>query len=289
MAVFLPNQGQSQESATEEADALYQAEEWEKAAQAYEKVVDREPKNGRAWFRLGTSRRNLKLYQQAVAAFEEADKIGFAQPFSRYNIASGYALLNEKAKAFAWLDKAVEAGFANLGSLESDTDIASLREDARFGQVVEQVKINAEPCEHLPVYKQFDFWVGEWDVFTPQGQKAGTNRIERVAGGCILLENWTSARGPYKGKSINYYDPSKGKWVQAWVDSSAMILPIEGEFKEGAMHFQGEFVYRKGNKDLFRGTWTPLPDGRVRQFLEQSKDGGETWNTWFDGYYVRKD
>jgi hypothetical protein len=38
----------------------------------------------------------------------------------------------------------------------------------------------------------------------------------------------------------------------------------------------------------FRGLWTLLPDGRVRQFFEQSNDDGKTWVTWFDGYYTRK-
>jgi hypothetical protein len=37
----------------------------------------------------------------------------------------------------------------------------------------------------------------------------------------------------------------------------------------------------------FRALWTLLPDGRVRQFFEQSSDGGETWATWFEGFYTR--
>ena len=38
----------------------------------------------------------------------------------------------------------------------------------------------------------------------------------------------------------------------------------------------------------FRGTWTPLEDGVVRQHFEQSGDDGATWTTWFDGYYHPK-
>ena len=30
-----------------------------------------------------------------------------------------------------------------------------------------------------------------------------------------------------------------------------------------------------------------MPDGRVHQFIEHSADGGKTWKTYFDGYYVR--
>ncbi len=33
-------------------------------------------------------------------------------------------------------------------------------------------------------------------------------------------------------------------------------------------------------------TFTPQEDGSVRQFLEESSDGGETFSVWFDGRYV---
>jgi hypothetical protein len=48
----------------------------------------------------------------------------------------------------------------------------------------------------------------------------------------------------------------------------------------------GHALYiQSGDRRPFRGTWTPLPDGIVRQHFEESSDGGETWATWFDGYY----
>ncbi len=39
-----------------------------------------------------------------------------------------------------------------------------------------------------PEYRQFDFWVGEWDVALPDGKPAGTNRIAPILGGCALLD-----------------------------------------------------------------------------------------------------
>ena len=36
-----------------------------------------------------------------------------------------------------------------------------------------------------------------------------------------------------------------------------------------------------------RMNWTLLPDGRVRQWQENSTDGGATWTTRFVGYYRR--
>jgi hypothetical protein len=37
---------------------------------------------------------------------------------------------------------------------------------------------------------------------------------------------------------------------------------------------------------LNRITWTPNPDGTVRQHWEQSTDAGATWATIFDGLYA---
>jgi len=51
-------------------------------------------------------------------------------------------------------------------------------------------------------YRQFDFWIGEWDVLAPDGTRAGHNRVERIEGGCGLQENWTG-QGGGTGRSIS--------------------------------------------------------------------------------------
>jgi hypothetical protein len=143
------------------------------------------------------------------------------------------------------------------------------------------------PCEKQAEYRQFDFWAGEWEVTTADGAFAGKNRIDAIAGGCALLETWASARGPFVGSSLNYFDPTARRWVQVWSDSSGGVITIRGGLVDGAMRLEGELVSRQGQAKPFRGTWTPLPDARVRQHFEESSDGGKTWTTWFDGYYKR--
>jgi hypothetical protein len=44
---------------------------------------------------------------------------------------------------------------------------------------------------------------------------------------------------------------------------------------------------RTGHMDRQRITWTPNPDGSVRQHWEASTDAGKTWTTSFDGLYRR--
>ena len=140
------------------------------------------------------------------------------------------------------------------------------------------------PCS-APEAKQFDFWLGDWDVFTPDGKLAGTNRIERMYG-CVLHESWSNPK--VQGQSFNAYDPDRGVWHQTWVDSSGSLLLIEGAFREGSMRMSDATLPgKKDAKQLNEIAWTPMPDGSVRQLWRVSADGGATWTTSFDGKYVR--
>jgi hypothetical protein len=88
--------------------------------------------------------------------------------------------------------------------------------------------------------------------------------------------------------SINYYDPGQRKWVQVWVSSGGYRVEITGGLRDGSMVLEGEaYYYANCRRAPFRGVWTPLPDGRVRQYFEESSDGGKTWAPWFEGYYTR--
>ncbi|MGZ5041727.1 MAG: hypothetical protein ACXWBQ_13375 [Usitatibacter sp.] len=132
---------------------------------------------------------------------------------------------------------------------------------------------------------QFDFWVGDWDVFTPDGKLAGTNRIEKLYG-CVLHESWKSAK--VQGQSFNVFDAERGVWHQTWVDSTGSLLVIEGAFRDGEMTLSDAGL--PGKKDpgaVNEIAWMRRPDGSVRQHWRVSADGGKTWSTSFDGTYVR--
>jgi hypothetical protein len=145
------------------------------------------------------------------------------------------------------------------------------------------------PCT-APEYRQFDFWLGNWDVKDPQGAVVGTNRITREYDGCVLQEHW-EARGPRKqtGSSFNTWSAPAQKWHQTWVDSTGGFLLLDGGLVEGKMVLFGEAPARVGGGRLrHRITWSPLPGGTVRQVWESSRDEGKTWTVAFDGLYVRK-
>jgi len=143
------------------------------------------------------------------------------------------------------------------------------------------------PCENRKEFDQFDFWVGEWDVHVANGTFAGKNKIKKMQAGCALVENWLGASGN-PGISLNYFDVSSEEWVQVWSSAGGIQIDIRGGLTEEGMLLEGTINYvGNGTTALFRGLWTLLPDGRVRQFFEQSNDNGETWAPWFEGFYTR--
>jgi hypothetical protein len=204
-----------------------------------------------------------------------------------YNLACAYSRLKEKDKAFEWLNKAVANGFTQVNTLKTDDDLANIRNDERFKNVMDAVAKAATPCMFKNENRQFDFWIGEWDVINPQGQQVGTSSIQRIVDGCIIFENWTAANGSNIGKSFNFYDPNKNKWRQVWVGNNGQPIDFEGEFKDDAMRYTSISVGANGQKTLGRMTFFNLGD-KVRQLWETSTDDGKTWTVAFDGMYVRK-
>lgn len=146
-------------------------------------------------------------------------------------------------------------------------------------------QVAAAPCDSAN-HRAFDFWLGEWDVYTPDGKRAGSNRIEREYGGCVLHERYDTGRG-YSGESLNIYDASRKIWHQSWVDTSGTLLLLEGGIRDGKMVLEGHTAGADAAVIKHRISWTPNADGSVRQHWE-STDAKGAWTTAFDGKYVKK-
>jgi hypothetical protein len=144
------------------------------------------------------------------------------------------------------------------------------------------------PCAAAE-HRQFDFWIGDWEVRGPRGQVVGYNRITSILGGCALREEWTSADGRSLGSSHNAYSARDRRWHQEWVDNAASRLSLVGGLVGTAMVMEQRTRRSAADpEDVQRITWTPFPDGRVRQHWEASTDGGTTWTTAFDGTSARR-
>jgi hypothetical protein len=137
-----------------------------------------------------------------------------------------------------------------------------------------------------PEYRQFDFWVGSWDV-TMRGQPAGGNLVTLEEGGCLVHEHWTG-KGGGTGQSFNFFDRDDGAWHQVWVSNTGSVLYLTGHYADGTLTYLGETRRPDGTSLRHRLSFHPNGDGTVRQLWETSSDSGATWAVSFDGHYTKR-
>src|SRR5579872_5707933 len=90
---------------------------------------------------------------------------------------------------------------------------------------------NAAPAKHCTSaeYRQFDFWVGSWDVYPTGGsQLVAHSLIESVYNGCGVRENWMPLKVENSGGSLNIYVLAEKVWRQTWIDSSGARVDFKG-------------------------------------------------------------
>lgn len=143
----------------------------------------------------------------------------------------------------------------------------------------------APPACSSAEHRQFDFWIGDWQVHRPDGSLAGINRISREYGGCVIHERYATGKG-YSGESLNAWDAARKVWHQTWVDDSGLLLTIEGRWNGKSMILEGLAPDASGAMVKQRITWTPNSDGTLRQLWE-SADAKGAWTVLFDGKYTK--
>lgn len=150
-------------------------------------------------------------------------------------------------------------------------------------------QIFPKPCTFNPVYRQFDFWIGDWDVFNSNGDPAGESHIELLLDSCVILENWKSSKFNYAGKSFNTYNSQLNKWQQTWVDDKGILTEYFGGLEGTIMILTTQpYPFNKDTLAIKKMSFYHLSANKVRQLGEISKDNGNTWHTEFDLEYRRK-
>ncbi len=269
--------------ALERAAALAAAEDWAGAAAVYQQLTITEPENGEVWFGLGLSHYRLGQHGLAVASLRQAFELGYQPLATALQLARVHAAAGDDGAAVEWLGRLARPNAQLHQAISSAAEFERLRGTEAFETVIAKTR----PCSG-PEYRRLDFWVGDWKVVTgPEEREVGLNSIVRILGGCAVIENWVSGGG-FEGKSLFYYHDVEKSWKQVWVTNAQSLKEkrLIAELEGGALRFQGELPQADGSRVLDRTTLTPLPDGRVRQVIEQSRDGGETWQVGFDAVYV---
>lgn len=144
-----------------------------------------------------------------------------------------------------------------------------------------------QPCDS-PEYSQFDFWLGKWEVTTPDGKRVGTNVIRKTLNKCVVTEHYSTPTG-FEGQSLNSFDRVTGLWHQTWVDNTGLVLKLDGQLKNGVMVLSGHGTNKQGGKVIHRITWSKNDDGTVRQLWQSKAQTSASWGTLFDGKYTPVD
>lgn len=273
----------------QQAQAAYVAKDWAKAQTLYTKLTAEQPSQSLSWYRLGESHRQQRHFAEALAAFEKARELGFQLLYTLSRLAAVHAEMGNSDKAITALEQLAEQQAPLALVFDDTTAFSRLAGNARFQAAKRKLEIAGTPCKFAevnPEMRQFDFWIGEWDVFNPQGIQSGTSKIDLILADCVILENWTDRFGS-QGKSFNKYNTANKSWEQFWVDEQGTTTYYQGklEGKNMVFHADASPDGKTGERTM---TFFNLGPDKVRQLGQITNDGGKTWTTQFDLTYVRR-
>lgn len=146
---------------------------------------------------------------------------------------------------------------------------------------IEAQTAKPKPCT-AAIYRQFDFWLGDWDGFEWTDQKTVEARVhvDPMLEGCAVREVYDQNDGLH-GESVTSYDAVRQSWHHSWVTNYGQLLELDGK-KDGDRIFMTGVDHRAdGTIRLVRDTWVPV-EGGVRETAEFSTDNGKTWKPLFD-------
>lgn len=131
--------------------------------------------------------------------------------------------------------------------------------------------------------REFDFWLGSWDLVLGGGAGPATNNITSfgIDGGIALLEDYR--QGPYRGTSVSYYSPREGRWRQLWLDNMNGLLEFAGGVQGNRFVISG----RVGTTHT-RLVYSNITDRSMDQSYDVSPDG-VNWQVSFSARYTRNE
>lgn len=142
----------------------------------------------------------------------------------------------------------------------------------------------------LPIEsRQFDFWVGEWDVNLRVRQADGTwadqhrseAKIYPILNGKAVLELWSEDQvSGIKGYSLRYFDTARDEWV-LWLNwpgaNRSGSQSLAGSFRHGRGEFFSTSTGQDGTETISRYTFSDVTSESLRWDDAFSRDGGSTW------------
>jgi len=139
----------------------------------------------------------------------------------------------------------------------------------------------------------FDFWIGTWNLTWEASNgttQTGTNHVEKILDGKVILENFKAESGQlkgYEGKSVSVYQKRTGNWKQTWVDSNNGYITLNGKIDGNKRIFWTEATVPNGEKKLKRMVFYDITKNSFTWDWESSTNNGNSWKLQWRIHYKR--
>lgn len=151
------------------------------------------------------------------------------------------------------------------------------------------------PCSS-PGAREFDFWLGEWDLSWPAEQTGGEpgerltgrNSITRLFENCVIEENFTTHDGGFRGHSVSVYDEKGAIWRQTWVDSAGSYLSFTGGYDGEVMVLSSAPADRDGETVVNRMVFSDITPDSLEWAWQRSADDGANWTDLWNISYRKR-
>lgn len=274
------------------AASAFAAGNWADANAQYSAIARQFPQNAISRFRLGVTLTELGRAADAESHLREGERLGVPAAQAAFRLSESLAEQSKLEGAIAELKRAADAGYlAPASAFEANAHFSKLKSHPQWRATIDIFDAIIQPCKHDARFREFDFWIGDWDV-RPVGTSTGPasrNTITLEENGCVVMEHWQGLGGS-TGQSFNLFDRSLGKWRQTWVDNVGGQHDYVGALVKGNMTFEGTTPAPRGQLGRVPTKLTLFHISRdsVRQFAQTSADSGRTWTTSYDLLYVRR-
>lgn len=150
------------------------------------------------------------------------------------------------------------------------------------------------PCGS-PEARQFDFWLGEWDLTWPAEQMGGEsgaiargrNSLTRLFEDCVVEENFMTEDASFRGHSVSVYDVNAGLWRQTWVDSAGGYISLTGGVVDGEMVLATDPKETEAGVVFHRMVFADIESDSLEWAWRRTADGGMTWTDLWNISYRR--
>lgn len=117
---------------------------YEEAEKYLSKAIELGARNSFMYGQLALAQMSLNRNEEALKTYEKAFEAGIppganTRGIAFYNMACAYVRLKQNDRAFEFLNKAIDEGFTTRQTFETDTDLAPLRSDPRFQELLKRL------------------------------------------------------------------------------------------------------------------------------------------------------